>query len=184
MSDITVNVNSKYLPNYGLSGRQMLDMLNNTPNMIAYHDLYKVNNIDDILKNGMCIILYEVTDTFGHWTCILTHPDSIEFFDPYNIIPDGEINTNFMDKSIIKKYYKKGPKLRKLLYNSDYDHIEYNDHALQKKSPNIGTCGRHVIIRLLFRDLNIDDYVKLLKKNLRKNETLDDLVTRLTNYLW
>lgn len=181
-----INTNSKYLKNYPLSGGEILKMLNNKPNMLSYQSLYKVKKINDILKNGMCVLLYEVTDHYGHWTCLLTHPnlDSIEFFDPYNIIPDGEINKSFMDESIIKKFYKKGPKLRKLLYDSPYDHIEYNDYALQKKCPNIGTCGRHVVVRLLYKHLNIDDYVKLLKKNLKKNETIDDLVTRVTNQLW
>src|SRR5277367_309500 len=92
---------------YALSGHDIMRLLKDKTNIISYNDLYNINNIDEILKFGSCVILYNTAENSGHWCCILTHKNKIEFFDPYGILIDDEIKPNFMPLEFIKKFYKK-----------------------------------------------------------------------------
>jgi hypothetical protein len=65
-----------------------------------------------------------------------------------------------------------------LLYQTPYK-IEYNDNKLQKFCKNISTCGRHVINRVLNKDIPLKDYNKLYGNS--KGVSADELVTILTS---
>jgi len=176
-----MNKERKYDMDYALSGYDILRILDNNTNIISYNDLYNIENIDDVLKNGSCVILYNTGDNFGHWCCILTHPEKnkIEFFDPYGILIDDEIRPSFMPLNFIKKFYKKDKKrLRKLIYYSKYNKVEYNNYPLQKRSKNINTCGRHVVTRLIMKDLELEDYANFLYSFKRSP---DEVVLSITN---
>ena len=63
--------------NYALSSDDLYRILENKTNIIDYKKLYNINNIDDVIKDGSCIILYTTGEkegiTFGHWCCVLTN---------------------------------------------------------------------------------------------------------------
>lgn len=148
--------------------------------LITYGELKKYKSIDDLLhKNGICVILYETKQGFGHWCCFFKlNDDMIEFFDPYGLMPDSELR-------YIPLYFRyisnqKRPHLSFLLSDSKYD-IEYNNYRLQKYKHDINTCGRHVCCRLLYRLYDIDEYYKMLKSIKRYNP--DDIVTIITEKL-
>lgn len=141
-----------------LSGRDILNALNNQARIITYKDIYKYNTLTDLLgKYKTCIILYERRKDFGHWTCIFEHnPNCISFFDSLGVFIDEELN-------FCKPYYNAiQPYLSKLIRESRYKNIEYNEYVLQKTAPQINTCGRHVICRIWNRHLTLYNYIKYL----------------------
>ena len=69
------------------------------------------------------------------------------------------------------------PYLCKLLLDSGYK-IVYNNYRLQEKKENVNSCGRHVVSRLIYRDVPIDEYVNMIKNS---GFTADQFVTKLTN---
>ena len=54
--------------------------------------------------------------------------------------------------------------------------IQFNDYKLQKKSSDIETCGRHVISRLILKNLDIDEYHKFLRSFKSYGLKPDDVV--------
>ena len=61
--------------------------------------------------------------------------------------------------------------------------VEYNDHKLQKWSPEIATCGPHVISRILMKDKPLAEYNRFLNSFRSKGLTPDDVVTVIANNL-
>lgn len=146
-----------------LSGKEMISLTKSLtgyePNMISYSDLKNYESIDDVLKNDMCIILYESMPGYGHWTCIFKDPinNEIEHFDSYGYTPDKELS--FVPKKINNQLGQGFPLLSKLLVNSPYD-IRYNHFKFQGKDSS--TCGKWCILRLFLRSLNEYQFKKIL----------------------
>ena len=148
--------------NKALSDRDIKNLLGNQTKVVVYSDLHKVSDIYQLLKPyGNCVILYMTKENYGHWTCIIDHPErnSIEFFDSYGIKPDREFD-EISEESRLRtdQLY---PCLSNLLLESKKE-IEYNKVQLQELKKNISTCGRHCVIRIICKDIPIDDYVKLM----------------------
>tara|TARA_Y100000310_G_scaffold342068_1_gene443596 strand:- start:3643 stop:4131 length:489 start_codon:yes stop_codon:yes gene_type:complete len=143
-------------------------------NILKYSDIKNYNDIDDLLHNDKCIILYETKHNSGHWTCIYKHNKTIYFFDPYG--NNFTEQTKFIPKYINTKLKQEHNKLIKLLYNSPYK-VEYNEHQLQKYQKGVNTCGRWCIIRLQYPELSIKEFNKLFKN---KKLSPDDIILKLT----
>lgn len=161
--------------NKSLSSIDILRTLNHNTNIINYSDLIKQENIDDLLVDGNCVILYPQTENYGHWVCLFKRTDNlIEFFDPYGCEIDSQL------KYVPKRFKKKYPHLIRLLVESPYT-ISYNEHQFQRYDENITTCGRWVIARLLLRNLPLNKFKKLFIDNAyEKGITPDYLVTIFT----
>jgi hypothetical protein len=161
-----------------LSGGDILELIKNKGNLLTYPQLKNYDNILDVLgKHGCAVILYLTkAKNYGHWICIIRHNDhTIEFFDSYGIPLDSEFG--FITKEKRQYLDQNMPYLSKLLYKYPYK-IIYNDQKLQKNANNINTCGRHVVVRILNRNMDVDDYVNALRRN--KKYTPDQMVTFLT----
>lgn len=169
----------KQLESISLSDEDIKRLLNNNINIITYTDLVNTCNIDDILDPfGACIILYLTQENYGHWTCLhKINNDLLEFFDSYGTIIDDELKS--IERNFRKKSKQNYPHLTSLLYECPYD-ISYNHYPFQKKNNNIKTCGRHVVTRLLLKDLSLDDYIDFMKSF---NYDADYVVTYITNNL-
>lgn len=152
------------------TGQFIYDKLNGNTNLIVYGDLNECKHIDDLFIDDSCVILLETKEDFGHWVCIIKHPNSIEAFNSYGNYIDDDLK--YVPKNMKKRLGEDYPTLSLLLYDSGYK-IEYNDYKLQSKSSSIATCGYHVIMRIKFKEMNIDDYAKML---LNKEYTPDQLV--------
>ena len=170
--------------NIALTNFEIDRILNGKTKILTYKQLPKVNNINELLepyKNF--IMLYMSKPNYGHWCCVIKHPDRIEFFDPYGEpnIPDKELDMiNDNVKEITNQNY---PYLTKLLYKSGFP-IEYNNYPFQEHDRNIKTCGRQCIVRVIFKNLLLDDYYELM--NALSKETglnYDQLVTYITTKL-
>ena len=168
--------------NYSLSGRDMLEGCDGKSKIVVYPDLYKYKNLDELLKpHGVIFLLYEFEPKYGHWTMIFKQGDTIEHFDSYNYKPDEEF-------SFIPEYFRKVndmmyPQLTKMLYDSGKE-IHYNNFELQAEGNNIATCGRHCLVRLMLKDLNIDQYYELMNKiKAEMGLNYDEIVYELTKHL-
>lgn len=156
--------------NIALSDKDIKRALGNNTLILSYFDLAKYKSVEDILRaHHSAIILYiNEGDNRGHWTCIIKHPDRIEFFDSYGGVMNGrpDAEFQFIDKNQRKVNYRGAPYLSKLLY--DYAKkggiVEYNHHELQKEGSNIATCGRHCIARIKTRHLPLDTYASMIKR--------------------
>jgi len=167
----------KDLAKKSLSDSNIMTLIKGKARIISYPNLTKFNNLDDLMgKYNAVVILYETKKKFGHWTLLfkLNH-DTVEFFDSYSMLPDDELK--FIPHNFRMSNNELLPHLTYLLYSSGYQ-VEYNDYPLQNKKQGVNTCGRHVATRLLHRNLNIDEYVKMIE---RTGMDTDDFVTLFTN---
>ena len=126
-----------------------------------------MSDIDDILVNDSAVILYEKRPKNGHWVCLVRYVDNesrptIEFFDSYGLFPDDE--KRHISKSFLKQSGQQYNKIAELLYNARHRYIiEFNDNRLQRWSPSISTCGRHVISRIVLKNLSNEEYNRFMK---------------------
>lgn len=171
----------KKVESKSLSGDEVLKLCNNKANLLTYTQLLEFDDIDDAMgKHGALILLFETKPNYGHWTCVFrANKDSIEFFDPYGIKPDDEMK--WCGKYMASICGRVVSHLSLLLYNSKYKNIYYNHGKLQKYIKNVNTCGRWVALRLAFRKLRLEPFIKLFTKNKKMNA--DWLVTALTSFL-
>jgi len=125
--------------------------------IMSYHELQNINSIDDILiNNGACIILYETRQNFGHWTALIRQSNNVlEFFDSYGFQLDQELNY---------AKYNNTPYLSNLVNKSSYQLIQ-NTHRLQRYAKDINTCGRWTSLRIVLKNMNIGDFVRLFTTN-------------------
>lgn len=153
--------------------------------VVQYPELAHCRHIDDLLSCGSVVILLITSQpgqpTYGHWVLLFrTNPANratdgdIEFFNSYGMMPDEDL-------------YKNTPLLTRLLYNSGRN-ISYNQYPFQRREEDINTCGRHVITRLLFRQMPLDNYAKMLLGGEDCEEATrcpnpDEFVTVVTNAL-
>lgn len=164
-----------------LSSNEMINFMNGKAKVITYPNLHKYKTIEEVLNPyGVVFLLYNFKPKYGHWVALFKYPNSniIEHYDAYNYKVDEELN--FVDKGFRNKNNMRFPHLTKLLYDSPYE-VQYNNYKHQKHSKNIATCGRHTLFRVIFKDLNIDEYNNLIKKLMRiMKMTADEVVTFFT----
>lgn len=131
-----------------------MDILNKIKTkVVIYNELKNVRNIEQILDEfGHCVLLYLTSHNYGHWVAIIRHEHSIEVFDSYGIYkPDDELDTvkNRRELGQSKNY------LSILLLKTGMP-IEWNDNKFQRA---FSTCGRWCCLRIIFNNLNIDDFI-------------------------
>ena len=146
--------------NYSLTDTDINNLLGGETKIIFYRDLKNYSSLEEVLEPyGNTVILYPArSESDGHWTALLRSVNKkgepvVEFFDPYGNDPDY----GFTKTDIKLPYYLA------LLMLASNEKLEYNNHKIQKLAKNVGTCGRHVVNRILYDFLPIDEYYKLFK---------------------
>lgn len=139
--------------------------------VVLYKQLATFKDVDRLLKNGVCFILYNIqSDNSGHWTCLTKrNRHTLDYFDSYGWKPDTN-QKKYSDRPYVDNY------LSMLLKKSPYD-IHYNDVDYQKMDDDIATCGRHCLYRSLNKELNEEQYKKKLDAY---GEDYDQLIVELT----
>jgi hypothetical protein len=160
------------------SGSDILKICDNETKILKYGDISKFQNIDQLLEpHGNVVILYEIKPNFGHWVCLIKHDDCIEFFDPYGMRIDEQ--RKYISDYFRKKSNQQEPWLTNLL-KKDKCVVINNRQKLQKFNNDISTCGRHVAMRIVMRNIGLNKYLNLLTRN---KETPDKIVTYLTAFI-
>ena len=144
--------------------------------IITYPDLARMRSINECFDSkGRCIMLYLTqSETSGHWICMLSKKDGIEFFDPYGEPPEKALDTISDDQR--EALGESVPYLTNLLKASGRKVI-YNTHAFQKERGDVNTCGRHSVVRCLYAPDTLTKYKKVMDSS---GMSPDDFVSALT----
>ena len=152
--------------------------------ILKYSELSRYENINELLpSNGTYkIILIETNYNVGHWCCILRYGKTIEWFDSYGIVPDGELKfVSAIKKKLLGEDHKY---LTNLLASATKQgfHVIYNKKKLQKVKNGVNTCGRWVLLRItMMKDMLYDlpEFLAFVKKSLEGGElSRDELITQ------
>ncbi len=160
-------------------------MTNTLPsiNLVIYSDLINWT-IEDLIRSLPLVILYNNSSDSGHYTCLIKNDSEIMFFDPYGkeqnsnkmLYPDNELRWKDMRK------YSGSSKLKPLLEKlKGIVPIYANDTRYQQYDPKISTCGWHCLMRIIFQDLNEENYKLIMEKfkKLTKSKSFDETVVKL-----
>lgn len=173
------NIIKKY-EDVALSNKDILCLLNDKANIVLYPNLYKYNNIDELLQPyGAFVLLFEAKPKYGHWTCVFKVDNrTLEFFNPYGGFPDDALERIPQDFSLVSN--QNHTYLSKLFIESPYN-LTYNQYPFQKEEEDIRTCGRHCVVRLLCRQMTLDGYYVFMRQLSQiLNMDFDEIVTILT----
>jgi len=170
-------MNIEEIKEYPLGDSDLKNILGQNIKIISYPDLANYNNIDDIFDNeGRCIILFLTENEYtGHWLCM--HKDNegiIHYFDPYGRGVDKD--KNWLSRSKLQELHQDKPLLMNLLRGSGKK-VYFNTYDFQLDKEGINTCGRHCAVRLLYKDLDLDDYRKMIQES---NLSPDAFVSKIT----
>lgn len=174
---------------YSPTSREDLEyMLDNQVHIVSYQELLTFNTLDDLLEDyGAAIILYPNAGTnVGHWCCIFFMPgtDIIQFFDPYGVYPDDQLDDFNYDSDTIHKRTQFPPKILELLLDTPY-RVRYNEFPLQNLSLAANTCGLWCVFRLKNRSLTEEQFKKLFYDvPVNKNISPDLALSRLTSIVY
>ena len=121
-----------------------------------------LNTVEDFSK-PIIFLLQKNNRGVGHWVCLLFHDaiKRIEFFDSYgnsfkeNLLISNE--PNYLYHIIENKI------------NQGYTYHE-NDIQLQKLNAETNTCALHCVLRVLMKNLNNEEYAKMLLEYSKKHK--------------
>lgn len=136
--------------------------------VVVYQNLKRYNTIEQLFsQNNRAVVLFYPTQSgnVGHWTLLLKHQNGhYEFFDPYGIVPDSEIEySNFLREN--KPIARDGKPYLTHLLEPVRDRLDVNRTRLQSHFDHVSTCGTHCMVRLLYASWPIQSYVRLYGKN-------------------
>lgn len=150
--------------------------------IIKYSQLKNYKNISQLLRGDgdYRIMLYEQTENSGHWVLMLRYGNVIEYFDSYANKPNEPLKWS---KDMNAKLDQYPEYLDRLLLNQNKFQVIYNTYPFQSEFNDSGTCGKHVLLRLIkfhFSGLTLPQYLKFFRKQKEKyNVGNDELVTLL-----
>jgi hypothetical protein len=150
---------------YPLGDDDIRKLLGNDIKIWNYPQLQDLNSAEELFDSkGRAILLFpNSSPTSGHWTCLINRPNSIEFHDSYGDAPDTA-QKGGMSKGRLEMLDIEKPDLTRLLRATGKP-VYYNHHQFQKESPNIATCGKHCVVRLLYAPYSLDKYASIIKKS-------------------
>lgn len=130
--------------------------------VVTYDELHNLKNIDDILLPAKkCYILYFNAENYGHWTCIFLDKNVLNFFDSYGGSPDNYKILQNIPIDILERKHQMNSSLSKLMIESRYPKINYNNIRLQGHDSS--TCGRFCAVRLMNSNMNDKKFEKYVK---------------------
>jgi len=178
---------SQFDINTMLPADTVLKLSGSDTGFVSYDDLMNIKSTKDLFRRfNKLILLYihhkDPENLIGHYTALINHPNSIEFFDSYAMKPDDIL----MMKSKKDRESTDQPTnhLARLLYNSGRT-IEYNDLPLQSKDLKVATCGVWSGLRCHYSEIPLNTWMDIWKqlKSTHKGKELDRLAVRMAKIL-
>lgn len=163
------------LKDQALSNDNITHAMKGDVSVILYTELVNHKNIRELFtQSNNVVLLFPVeARNYGHYVGLMYYPDldMVSVFDPYGMSIYEDIkNSDYLmrqDTRVIES-------LPRLLKDSNV-RVNVNRIRFQELKNGISTCGKHVIVRMIFRDiLSHTDYKKYLKY---KNLNPDDIVS-------
>lgn len=160
---------------YALSVKDIIKLCPEA-NVVTYDKLIECENIDQILyPHGKVVILYMLTESFGHYCCLWSRDGELNFFNSYGeMVDDPKVYTN-VETNLMIKMHETSPILLKLMVNSRYKKLNFNQYKFQGKDSS--TCGRFCVVRLWLWKFDDDEFKKFI---ISTECTPDQLVVLLT----
>ena len=171
-----------HLNSLPLSGSDILSVVDGQAKVIRYSAIHEYSSIDELLAPYDCVvILYETRPKYGHWTCLCLNRATrvLEFFDPYGKQIDSQLE--FIPPAFKRETFQDYPYLSRLMIQSPYK-LEYNDMPLQRSDDSINSCGRHVSLRLVMRNMPIKKYQQFIMSRAGAMNP-DDTVSLMTAFI-
>jgi len=169
--------------NISLTDTQISNLLNNEVPVMPYSELIKkgVMNVLRSSPSKAVVFLVRQQPTYGHWClCFLKDKgrseQGIHVYDSYGNKPDSKAWKQALTKKTLKQLHQENPYLLSQLYDTGKP-IYFNEYQHQAHNPNVATCGRHVVCRASFLDLDTDEYNDLITS---KGMSPDQVVVKAT----
>jgi hypothetical protein len=151
---------------YALNGLE-IRALNPDAKVMKYTELYDYDSVEELFKDTRkVIILYlMINDSVGHWTTLFLNQDGINFFDPYGVPPDYELE--LLSKTKRKQLDQEQDYLKNMLkpYKVIFNNITYQRLGTM-------TCGCFVSHRLFYSHLNDTQYFSIFADSHKKPDEL------------
>lgn len=175
---------------YSLSNDDIQNYLRDVK-IVGYDEICNYPSAAELVKpRNECVILYRTNTNYGHWCCLIKNKHGYEFFDPYGLILDDQLEYSEMEKDSpeeddFREQFKQDKRYLTKLLSSVRCPVSYNHHKIQKWKLSDGlqpsTCGRHVIMRILNKNKSLNRYKVDLDDALEKSKlnNYDELVTQL-----
>jgi len=146
--------------------------------IMKYHELENYNSIDELLPKPFDykIILIETKHNRGHWVLLMKRDNTIEYFNSYGV--NADIQKNSLNKMMNKMLGQKEDFVSRLIRKSKKKYV-INNIPFQNKNPEIATCGRWCIIRILTAEktgMDLTDFTKYILTNCDKMRISPDMV--------
>lgn len=142
---------------------------------MIYQDFAKYSKIEDVFRDSLNVVVVFPVEKYnqGHYIAVLYYPDKnlVSVFDPYGYSLEEDINlADYLD------HYDDRVKFALLTLLENFSGtVQVNRVPFQNKSDAIATCGKHCVMRILYRHIvDVEDYRKFLKY---RNLTPDEIVT-------
>jgi hypothetical protein len=150
---------------FDLSGSDILYITHNKTRLLPYEDLKLYDSLDQLFQPyGSFVLLYQTSQNVGHWVAIINRGNRLlEFYDPYGLAPDEELNIN--NQFHLRQHGGViTPHLTALIRRDNW-RVKYNNKQLQRFLEDINTCGRYCALRIKFKDIEMSRFNDLLTKN-------------------
>lgn len=136
------------------------------------------------------IVLWMTSGNYGHYVSVFEQDvgadgqaRSIQVFDPYgDVEPDGWGEK--MEPSLKRSLRQDAPWLLRAIDSAGYSRVFYNEYPLQRRAPEICTCGRWSLLRLANAALSVEKFAtEVLDACERRRVSPDVLVVLMTQPL-
>ncbi len=138
---------------------------------LLYDQLAPFRSIEELMDLGACVILLQIESAsrspVGHFILLLDHGTHYEHFDSYGLTMDEELKIT-QEKHLTR------------IFGLGRKPIVDNSKKLQTFRQDVNTCGRWVVARLLLRQLELKEFLKLVE---HFHVLYDDLVSIMTMLL-
>jgi hypothetical protein len=163
---------------------QILKSFNLDVPIMLYSDLFPRADLAeylDSLPNKAVIILFRADTNFGHWVTVflknhmsgnarIADTSNLYVFDSLGLcVPDDWKRLMGQTKTKAEELGQDKRALIQSCLNSGFKSIYWNEFPIQSPSPEIQTCGRHCIMRLLRPDLSPKQYFNTIRYAASRN---------------
>ena len=166
---------------FSLNSEDLMEICDNETIIVPYSKLADVNDLSEILDEfDNFIVFYETTSKrVGHYACVIYHRNKkiLEFFDSY-----GQSDATLLGYSRTSYNYSRGEMtlsylMQQFCTNNGVRQVVNSIQLQSADFEDVSTCGRYCGIRIRFRYLEINDFIKMLRGS--RNDP-DYLVTLMT----
>jgi hypothetical protein len=147
---------------------------------IKYGEIQPHHTIRDLIpeEKDYRIVLTEWKKNLGHWCCLLRYGNTIEWFDSFGTLPDGELK--FVPKFLRKALGEQEHALTRLLKEAKKEGFQviYNKRKFQSQKDGIDTCGRWALSRVvsMLMGYDLEDYQKMIDSKVAETGKPPDVV--------